>query len=141
MHQYISPIVKRLISEIFNKLLSSLIDIIGLGFFVINNWLSFFISSKFKSRRWFIMIILHVRKNRSINSTLLKWMHYHFHCLALQSNFFILVINSSEKPSIETHLTENWCLCSLVTKRINLPSYCGSCSKSLLQKSIGIIFL
>lgn len=83
MGQYITSVVKGLVSEIVNKVFSTLLQVIVLRLNIIDDRLIRLTSVEIEGRWSRVVIVLHVREDVMILSTLLVGPHDHFHLLFL----------------------------------------------------------
>ncbi len=60
----------------------------------------------------------------------------HLHCLLVQSEVFVLVIDTCEKEGLHTHLTKHRGWRGLMPERINVPGCSWDCSEGLLKPSV-----
>lgn len=119
-----SLVVSLLMINPVTKFLNLLIDIVPLQIRIVNNGIILTLCVKIKTSRSTVMLIKSVGKDLSTFSFMIEeWSPYPFHFRCVKSSCFILVIQSCEEPSIETHIGKKSWRSIWMSERINVPSY------------------
>jgi len=129
----VRSIVRSHFTDPIINILSSIINIICLQCYIINNWfiiMSTSICFITKSWRLGIMIKQSMSKNlRAASSNFREWVPDPFKRLFLHSFIFIFSIDSCKEKCFKPYLRKYHSICRRVSKWINLPSYFWSYSK------------